>query len=170
MRNAVCMLLLAAGLAACSPATDQADPTAAPAQAPAATAATAAPTTNDRTAAWWAQVEPDADRFMEHNGELAELFDDPYTMAADPTAASDLLAQLQTDVDALKDHGPVPIHSVDIPWGKALDAYADGYELIARGVTTMDTSLLMDGTTAINRGNAHLNAATEALAAYSLAV
>lgn len=166
MRKIVLTLLLAAAVAACSTSTaDQARPATAPAAAH--PTITAEPSPTERTAAWWAQVEPDATRFSDHNGQVAELFADPYGVLADPAAASALLNQLQDDVATLQAHGPVPIHSVDIPWGKALAAYAKGYRLAQLGVDATDPGALSAGAEFIAEGSAHLDDATKALAAYT---
>lgn len=121
------------------------------------------PTQAEQVADWATAAEADMDAFATHNGEMAELFADPYAIMADSTDAENLIGTLADDVDALRSHGPIPAKAINKPWQKALDAYADGYALALDGVQTMNVGTLTAATDKINQGSTYIDQATAAI-------
>ena len=151
---------IAIGGAACTDTTADPTPTPTTRQAPAPE-----PTEAEQTAVWWTEAAHDVDNLLIDLDTMSDIYSDPAAVIADTSEAEASMGALLVDVQALKDHGPIPMASVDEPWQLALDEYEQGFELALTGTRNLDPTVLQAGTAHIEQGTSYITQATAALEA-----
>jgi hypothetical protein len=126
-----------------------------------------APSSEQQFISWWSETESDFQEFIDDNLETGQYFSDhAEEIAADPEVAQMKVQKLNADIVALRNHGPVPMKSIDQPWQKMLDKAESGYQNVLWGLETMDADLLSQGVDDVKQATEYMDEVSAAAAAY----